>query len=725
MKAYATQSIRNIGIAGHGDTGKTQLVSSLLFTAGMTTRLGKVTEGSTVTDWDDEEIARKITIHTGQAYAEWAPSPHAGSSQDWTAEKVPEQSPEKIKINLLDTPGHSTFLNDTRATLVAADAVLILVDALAGVQVGTEKVWDYAVEYDLPRAFAVNWMDRELANFDHAMESIVHVFGRNVVPLQLPIGAEKSFRGVVDLITMKAHIYTPDGDGRRKIEEIPADLAEAAKIAHEALVEMVAEGDDALMEEFFEKGTLPMEDLMKGLRDAFFAKRIYPVVLTSALHNIGSATLLDLLAEVFPDPARRGVALGHSETASKGGEVQRKIRDSEPVSIFVYKTLADAFSGRVSYFKVMSGVLKNDATLQNFTRGSSERLQHIQVMQGKTATGVSELHAGDLGAIAKLKDTLTGDTLGDKAAPIHYPLPHLPEPSITFAVEPKTRADEDRIGPAIHKILEEDPSLHFSRDPQTKEFLLSGSGQQHIEIVVAKLHKRYHVDLTLHPPKVPYRETIRGKADAEGKHKKQTGGHGQFGVCRIRMEPASRGAGIEFVDDIFGGTIPKNWIPSVEKGIRASAERGYLAGFPVVDFRATLYDGKYHDVDSSDMAFKIAGSLAFKEAMKQAKPALLEPVMHVEVYAPDQFSGDIMGDLSSRRGRISGSEARGPSVVIKAQVPFAEMLNYATTLTSLTQGRASHSMEFSHYDYVPSEIADKVISAAKAARGAVVEEEEG
>jgi len=725
MKAYATQSIRNIGIAGHGDTGKTQLVSSLLFTAGMTTRLGKVTEGNTVTDWDDEEITRKITIHTGQAYAEWAPSPHAGSSQDWTAEKVADQSPEKIKINFLDTPGHSTFLNDTRATLVAADAVLILVDALAGVQVGTEKVWDYAVEYDLPRAFAVNWMDRELANFDHAMESIVHVFGRNVVPLQLPIGAEKSFRGVVDLITMKAHIYTPDGDGRRKIEEIPADLAEAAKIAHEALVEMVAEGDDALMEEFFEKGTLPMEDLMKGLRDAFFAKRIYPVVLTSALHNIGSATLLDLMAEVFPDPARRGVAIGHSETAGKGDEVQRKIRDSEPVSIFVYKTLADAFSGRVSYFKVMSGVLKNDAMLQNFTRGSSERLQHIQVMQGKTATGVSELHAGDLGAIAKLKDTLTGDTLGDKAAPIHYPLPHLPEPSITFAVEPKTRADEDRIGPAIHKILEEDPSLHFSRDPQTKEFLLSGSGQQHIEIVVAKLHKRYHVDLTLHPPKVPYRETIRGKADAEGKHKKQTGGHGQFGVCRIRMEPASRGAGIEFVDDIFGGAIPKNWIPSVEKGIRASAERGYLAGFPVVDFRATLYDGKYHDVDSSDMAFKIAGSLAFKEAMKQAKPALLEPVMHVEVYAPDQFSGDIMGDLSSRRGRISGSEARGPSVVIKAQVPFAEMLNYATTLTSLTQGRASHSMEFSHYDYVPNEIAEKVISAAKAARGVVVEEEEG
>jgi elongation factor G len=707
MKAYATQFIRNVGIAGHGDTGKTQLVSSLLFTAGMTSRLGKVGEGNTVTDWDEEEIARKITIQTGQAYAEWTP---AGQT-------------EPIKINFLDTPGHSTFLNDTRASLVAADAALIVVDALAGVQVGTEKVWDYATEYDLPRAFAVNWLDRELATYDLAMESLTHVFGRNVVPLQLPIGAERNFRGVVDLITMKAHVYTPDGGGKPAIEDIPADLADDAKVAHEKLVEMVAEGDDALMEEFFEKGTLPMEDLMKGLRDAFQAKRIYPVVLTCALHNIGSATLLDLLANVFPDPARRGVAIGYSETGAKGNELHRKTRDAEPVSIFVYKTLADTFAGRISYFKVMSGVLKNDATLQNFTRNSSERLQHVQIMQGKTASAVVELHAGDLGAIAKLRETFTGDTLGDKSAPIHYPPPHLTEPSITFAVEPKTRADEDRIGPAIHRILEEDPSLHFSRDPQTKEFLLAGSGQQHIEVVVAKLHKRYHVDLTLKPPKVPYRETIRGKADAEGKHKKQTGGHGQFGVCRIRIEPATRGAGVEFVDDIFGGAIPKNWIPSVEKGIRASAERGYLAGFPVVDFRATLYDGKYHDVDSSDMAFQIAGSLAFKEAIKQAKPALLEPIMNVEVSSPDQFSGDIMGDLSSRRGRISGSEARGSSVVIKAQVPFAEMLSYSTGLTSMTQGRASYSMEFSHYDYVPNEIAEKVVAAAKAARGVPVEEE--
>jgi elongation factor G len=373
----------------------------------------------------------------------------------------------------------------------------------------------------------------------------------------------------------------------------------------------------------------------------------------------------------------------------------------------------------------MSGVLKNDATVTNFTRGTSERFQHLQVMQGKAGVEVAELHAGDLGAIAKLKETVTGDSLGDKASPIFYPAARLPEPAITFAIEPKTRADEDRIGQGIHKILEEDLALRFSRDPQTKEFLLAGSGQQHIEVVVAKLRKRFKVDVTLKPPKVPYRETIRAKADAEGKHKKQTGGHGQFGVCRVRMEPLPRGAGFEFVDDIFGGSIPKNYIPSVEKGIRAAADRGYLAGYPVVDFRAVLYDGKYHDVDSSDMAFKIAGSLAFKEAMKQARPSLLEPIMHVEVYAPDQYSGDVMGDLSSRRGRISGSEARGSNVVVKALVPFAEMLSYATDLTSMTQGRASYSMEFSHYDFVPNEIAEKVIAHAKAERqGELAEDEE-
>jgi elongation factor G len=705
MKAYNTEWIRNVGIVGHGDTGKTQLVSSMLFTAGTTPRLGKVTEGSTTTDWDEEEIARKISIQTGLAFAEW---------------QAPGKS-EKVKINLLDTPGYSTFINETKASLIAADAALLVVDAAAGVQVITERVWDYATEYDLPRAFILNWMDRDLASFERALQSLEQVFGRGVVPIQLPIGAERGFRGVIDLVTMKALVYTPGGDGKAKVEEIPADMADAAKAAHEALVETVAEGEDELMQEFFDKGTLPPEDLIKGLHEEVLEKKIFPVMLSSALHNIGTDAILNFIADVFPSPAMRGKASGHKTPDHKGETMERKISESEPVSAFVFKTIADPFAGRISYLKVMSGILKNDATLNNFNRNSQERLSHIQMMQGKTAVAVPEIHAGDIGAVAKLKDTLTGDTLGDKSATIYYPPARIPEPSITFAIEPKTRADEDKIGVAIHKILEEDLALRFGRDPQTKEFLLSGSGQQHIEVVVAKLRKRYHVELKLHAPKVPYRETIRGKADAEGKHKKQTGGHGQFGVCRIKMEPLPRGKGIEFVDDIFGGSIPKNWIPSVEKGVRDSAERGFLAGFPVVDFRVSLYDGKYHDVDSSDMAFKIAGSLAFKEAMKQARPALLEPIMHVEVYAPDQYSGDLMGDLSSRRGRISGSESRAGSVVIKAQVPFAEMLSYANDLISMTQGRGSYTMEYSHYDFVPGEIAEKVIASHKPHAG---EEEE-
>jgi elongation factor G len=697
MKSYNTEWIRNVGIAGHGDTGKTQLVSSLLFTAGMTPRLGKVADGSATTDWDEEEIARKISINTGLAFAEW---------------QAPGQT-EKVKINFLDTPGYSTFINETKSSLIAADASLILVDAAAGVQVCTERVWDYATEYDQPRAFILNWMDRELASFERALDSVQHVFGRGAVPVQLPIGHEKGFRGVVDLVSMKALTYTPDGDGKAKIEDIPGVLAEEAKAAHETLVELVAEGDDALMQEFFDEGTLPVDDLKKGLREAVLAKRIFPILLSSALHNVGSDAILNFLAEIFPAPAVRGKITGHRTPDHKGDAIERKIVDSEPVSVFVFKTLADPFAGRITYFKVMSGVLKNDATLNNFNRSTSERLQHIQVMQGKAATAVTDLHAGDIGTVAKLKDSTTGETLGDKSAPIFYLPARIPEPSITFAVEPKTRADEDRIGVAIHKILEEDLALRFARDPQTKEFLLSGAGQQHIEVVVAKLRKRYHVELKLHPPKVPYRETIRGKADAEGKHKKQTGGHGQFGLCRIKMEPLPRGKGIEFVDDVFGGAIPKNWIPSVEKGVRDSAERGFLAGFPVTDFRVSLYDGKYHDVDSSDMAFKIAGSLAFKEAMKQARPVLLEPIMHVEVYAPDQYSGDLMGHLSGRRGKISGSELRGGSVVVKALVPFSEMLSYANELISMTQGRGSYSMEFSHYDFVPGEIAEKVIAAHK------------
>ena len=707
MKIYQTKDIRNVGIVGHGGTGKTQLVSSLLYTAGATQRFGKVAEGTTTTDWDDEEIARKISIQTGLAQAEW-PCTLCNN--------------QSVKINFIDLPGYSTFITETKASLIAADAALITVDAHVGAQVTTEKVWDYCAEYDIPRAFVLTWMDRELSDFARCMESLVELFGRNVVALQMPIGSEKGFRGVIDLVSMKAHLYTPDGDGKATIENIPDALKDEAEEAHEKLVEMIAEGDDEMMEEFFREGTIPIQDLIPAVRKAIVAEKIVPVLMISSTRNVGGASLLTFLADVFPHPDEHA-QVGFDQPGGKGERIERKYDDAQPVSLFVFKTLADPFAGRINYFKVKSGVLKNDATLQNFNRNTSERLQHVMLVQGKQLAEVQELHSGDIGAIAKLKETVTGDTLGDKNAPIYYQPALLPEPSITFAVEPKSRADEDKIGVAIHKIMEEDPALRFSRDPQTKEFLLAGNGQQHVEVVVAKLQKRYNVQLTLKPPKVPYRETIRGKADAEGKHKKQSGGHGQFGVCRVKFEPTERNKGIEFVDDIFGGAIPKNWIPSVEKGIRDAAARGFLAGFPMTDFRAILYDGKYHDVDSSDIAFKIAGSLAFKEAMKQARPALLEPVMRVEVYAPDQFSGDLMGDLSSRRGRIEGSESRGHNVIVKALVPLAEMLSYATDLTSMTQGRASYSMEYSHYDYVPGELADKVIAAHKPHGEALVEEE--
>ena len=700
MKIYDGQSIRNVALVGHGDTGKTQLIAALLFTAGMVNRLGKVDEGTSVTDYDEEEIQRKFSISAALAYAEWG----------------------KVKINFLDTPGYNIFMHETEGALVAADAALQLVHAVAGIEVQTEKTWGFCEKYALPRAIVINQMDRDRASFERTLEAVRAAFGRTVIPAQLPIGEEKNFRGVVDLVHMKAYLYDANGSGKPKEAAIPDDLKDAATQAHEALIEMVAEGNDKLMEEFFEKGTIPPEDLVPGLRQAVSERRLYPVLVSAGLLNIGSENLLNFAADYLASPLERREVEGLTH---EGGEpIKRKIADDQPVSAFVFKTVADPFAGRVSYFKVMSGVVKNEANLTNFTRGSAERLSHIGAVQGKTQTPVAELHAGDIGAVAKLKDTLTGDTLGDKPSPIVYPMVKLAEPAISFAIEPKSRGDEDKLSTAIHRMLEEDLLLRFSRDPQTKEFLLSGAGQQHVEVAVAKLKRRFNLEVTLKAPKVPYRETIRAKAEAQGKHKKQTGGHGQYGDCWIRMEPLVRGAGFEFVNDIFGGAIPRNFIPAVEKGIVEAASKGFLAGYPVVDFRVVLYDGSYHDVDSSEIAFKLAGSKGFKKCMEQAKPCLLEPIMNVEITVPESNSGDIMGNLNGRRGRIQGMEAKGGSTVVKAQVPLSEMLSYASDLTSMTQGRGTYSMEFSHYDIVPQGIADKIVAAAKAAGVGKEEEEE-
>jgi elongation factor G len=698
LKVYEGADIRNVGLVGHGHSGKTTLAAGLLYTSGATNRLTRVDEGNTITDFDEEEVQRKLTISTAIAPIEW----------------------NKKKINLLDTPGFNIFINDTKASLVAADSAIVVIDGVAGVEVQTEKVWSFADEFKLPRAILINKLDRERSSFDRALASVHEVFGRNAVPVQLPIGSEKDFKGIVDLVRMKAYTYTPDGDGKGKETDIPGDLADAAGKAHEALVEMVAEGNDALMEEFFAEGTLPVEHIVDGLKQAIKEQRLYPVLCASALHNVGSDLLLGFIVDNLPAATDREPVTGHVN----GQEVKRQVSDSEPVSAFVFKTIADPFAGRVTYFKVISGCVKNDANLSNVRTGTQERLAHIGCPMGKTIQPVTELRAGDIGAVAKLKDTVTGDTLADKSSLIAYPAVQIPEPSIAYAISAKTRQDEDRMGNAIQRILEEDQALRFYRDPQTKEFLLAGSGQQHVEVIVSRLKKRYGVDVELKAPKIPYRETIRGKADVQGRHKKQTGGHGQFGDCWIRMEPLERGARFEFANEVFGGAIPRQYIPAVEKGIVEAAANGYLAGYPVVDFKVTVYDGSYHDVDSSEMAFKLAARKAFKAAMQQAKPALLEPIMNVEVQAPVEYAGDLMGDMNGRRGRIQGMDTKGSTQIIRAQAPMAEMLNYQNDLISMTQGRASYSMEFSHYDFVPSQQAEKIIAAAKAAKEGVEEEEE-
>ena len=701
MKNYEGANIRNVALVGHSHSGKTSLASAMLYTSGATQRLGRVDEGTTTTDHEEEEISRAMSLSVATGVVEWG----------------------KTKINLVDTPGFNMFIHEAEMALPAVEAALVVVDAVSGVEVVTERIWNYCEKLALPRVIVCTRMDRERADFNRVMESLTGAFGRTVVPVQLPIGAEKSFTGVIDLVRMKVYTYDMGGNGKAKVGEIPANMAEQAKAAHERLIEQVAEGDDALMEEFFDKGTIAEEHIVSGLHNAIREDKIFPVLFASGLGNMGTDEVLDFIVDYMPTAAERE-AVSAAPTANNGEPAKRKVADSEPLSLFVFKTISDPFAGRISFFKVYSGVLKNDATLQNFTRSTGEKFAHISAMQGKTAVPVNELHAGDIGAVAKLKDTLTGDTLGDKPSPIQYPQVTFAEPAITFAIEPKTRADEDKLSNGIHKLMEEDAMLRFFRDPQTKEFLIAGTGQQHIEVIVSKLKNRYHTEVNLKAPKVPYRETIRGRADVQGRHKKQSGGHGQFGDCKIKMEPLPRGGNFEFVNEIFGGAIPKNYIPAVEKGIVEAAQRGFLAGFPVVDFRVVLYDGSYHDVDSNELSFKTAGRIAFRKAMEQAKPTLLEPIMNVEITIPDEFAGSIMGDLNSRRGRIQGMDNKAGKTVVKAEVPMAEMLTYGTDLTSMTQGRGSFAMEMHHYDFVPALQQEKVIAAAKAERGEVTEEEE-
>ncbi len=689
MKVDSVDRLRNVAIVGHNDTGKTTLVSALLYTSGVTTRLNKVEDGNTLTDFDPEEIARSISISLSAVYAPW----------------------RHHKVNIIDCPGLPMFSSEIRSGIRVADAVGLCIDGSSGIQVSTNRLWKTCEEMEQPVALIATRMDRERADFDTLVLSLREKFGRGVLPLFLPIGQESEFSGVVDLLSEKALTFTRDGNGKADEGPVPEDLSEAVADWRSQIVEAVAESDDELMEQFFEEGTLTSEELAEGLRKAIATRQIFPVMATAAGHGIGTSAVLDAFVDLFPSPQDR-VPFPATNIAGEATEVE--LSPDAPASALIFKTNNDPFSGRVSLLRVVSGTLNSDSTFWNSRAEEAERVGHLLHIQGKQGENVDRAICGDIVAVAKLKISNTGDTLCDKAAPVKLAFPVAPTPAISFAVEPKSKGDDEKIGEAVHRLMDEDIALHAGRDEQTGEYLLSGAGQLHVEIAVAKLHSRFKVDVILHPPKVPYREAIRRPAQGHGRHKKQSGGRGQFADCRISLEPLPRGEEFEFIDEIFGGAIPQNYRPAVEKGIREAAELGYSTSFPVVDLRVRLQDGQYHDVDSSEMAFKIAGSLAFKDAMSRAAPVLLEPMMQVEISLSEEYTGDVMSDLSQRRGRPQGMDALdGGHQVIKALVPMAEMLDYSPALTSMTQGRASFTMNYSHYEEMPANIQQQVIAANK------------
>jgi len=708
MKLHDAADIRNVALIGHGHTGKTSLASALLFCAGAVNRLGKVDQGNAPTNSDPDEIDRKISINTSLAHLEWAGK----------------------KINLLDTPGYGNFIADARPALRVAEGALALVSATAGVEVQTERIWKWAEEFGCARFLVVNKLDRENASFERALESIRARLGRGAVAVEIPLGEGPAFKGVIDLVDNRALTFAADESGKFTVGEVPADMRETAAAWRAKLIESVAEADDKMLEKFLEQGDLSQEELVATLHRGMVEGSLFPVYACSALHNIACAPLLDAIIKIVPSPAERGAvpavnphaarpAAGDPAAAADppaGQPIELQPSSSGPLAAYVFKTVADPFAGKVSLVRVFSGTIRADQPIHNLTRDTSERIASLVLLNGKQSQPVPELRAGDIGALVKLKETLTGDTLGDRAHPVRLEPVVYPEPAMTFAIEPKSRGDEEKISTALHRLAEEDPGMAYGRDTLTKEMHLSGSGDTHVEVLVSRLKRKFGVEVILHPPKVPYRETIRRQAEAHGRHKKQTGGHGQFADCKIRMEPLPRGQDFEFVNEIFGGAIPRNFIPAVEKGILESRSHGFLAGYPVVDFRVILHDGQYHDVDSSEMAFKIAGSMAFKEAMEKASPTLLEPIMTVDVVAPEGCMGDLMGDLNSRRGRVHGTEIRNGDVVIKAHVPMSEMLSYAPALKSITAGRGSYHMEMDKYEEVPAQIQEKIVAEARKAQ---------
>ncbi len=689
--------LRNVGIIAHGGAGKTTLAEALLFNARATERMGRVDDGSSHFDYDPEEIRRQITISTSFHHYQW----------------------NKVEVTVADTPGYINFEADTLACLRQLDGAVLVVNAVSGVEVQTEKMWHLACDTGVPAIAFVSKMDRERADFRKAVDEISDILKVNAVPVQLPIGAETGFRGVVDLFRMKACVYKED-TGKFEVTDIPPDLQEQAAKGREKVVEAAAESDDSLLEKYLEEASLTEEEIRKGFTSGVRSMKVLPVLCGSALRNIAIHPVLDMINFVLPDPSFRREVKG-TNPKTKTGET-RPISVEAPFSALVFKTLADPFAGKLSIFKIYSGTLTPDISPLNPGKNATERIGQIFRLEGKKQKPVVSASAGEIVAVAKFKETSTGDTLCDPKHPILFPPPPVVEPVISFAIRPKTRSDEDKLGSSLSRMIEEDPTLQFGKDPQTREFILSGMGEIHLEVSVEKLRRQFGVEVELRTPKIPYKETLRGSAEAQGKYKKQTGGRGQYGDCWLRVEPLPPGAGFEFVNAIVGGVIPRQYIPAVEKGVIERMARGVVSGYPVVDTKVTVFDGSFHTVDSSEMAFKIAGSLGFKKAALEAKPTLLEPVMEMEIVVPEENVGDIIGDLNSRRGRVLGVEVRGRSQIVKTFVPLVEVLRYSSDLRSITSGRGQFTMRMSSYEEVPSQIAEKVVAEARREMGEEVEE---
>lgn len=693
MTKNDVDKVRTFAIVGHGDSGKTSLTEAMLYDSNMITRLGKIEQGNTVSDYDPKEIKKGITINSSLAYLDWKDS----------------------TFNILDTPGYLDFIIDTKASLQVVDSALIVVCGVSGVEVQTEKVWEYAEEFNLPRFFFINKMDRERADFERTSQMIKENFGQNAVPFQLPIGSEESFEGVIDLLKMKAYYFKSGPESKNQFEEkeIPDDLKEKTNEFRLKMIEAVAEFNDEILMKYLEGEELTQEEILSCLKGGMIEKKVFPILCGSATKNIGIELLLDFIKNYCPSPVDLPDIVVKDLKEQKEIKIKRSVSNS-PFSALVFKTVADPYVGNLTYFRVYSGELDSDSHTYNASHDIENKVAKIYRMQGKEQSPVSKVIPGGIGAIAKLKKTNTGDTLCNKEHPIEFKKIEYPEPIMKLAISPKSKGDEDKLSIAINRIVEEEPTIQVYRDEDTGETIIAGMGESHLDVVIETMETKFGVEIEKNTPKVGYKETIRKKVQAEGKYKKQSGGRGQYGHCFVEFEPLGRGSGFEFVDKIVGGVIPKQYRPAVEKGIIEAMKKGVIAEYPTVDIRATLYDGSYHTVDSSEMAFKVAGSLAFKKGITQADPILLEPIYELAVTIPKDYMGDIIGDLNSKRGKIMGmDESEKGKQIIRAQVAQAEIFRYSIDLRSITQGRGTFTMKFSHYDEVPSQIAQEIIDKAK------------